>query len=80
MISVVSVRGWVGTVRKTSYNGGKIDFENLYLLFWDKPFQVKIWKFWLCFYSERNEIFGSQGGPASDKIAMSLQTASQIFI
>ena len=25
-------------------------------------------------------IFGSRGGPASDKIAMSLRTASQIFI
>ena len=32
------------------------------------------------FLSERNEIFVSRGGPASDKIAMSLRTASQIFI
>ena len=32
------------------------------------------------FYSERNEISRSRGGPASDKMAMSLRTASQIFI
>ena len=31
------------------------------------------------FSSERNEIFGSRGGPASDKIAMSLRAASQIL-
>ena len=32
-----------------------------------------------CFKSERNEIFGSRGGRASDKIAMSLRAAGQIF-
>ena len=31
------------------------------------------------FQSKRNEIFGSRGGPASDKIAMSLRAASQIL-
>ena len=33
----------------------------------------------LFFQSEWNEIFGSRGGPASDKIAMSLRAASQIL-
>ena len=31
------------------------------------------------FKSERNEIFGSRGGPASDKMAMSLRATSQIL-
>ena len=31
------------------------------------------------FLSERKEIFGSRGGPASDKITMSLRAASQIL-
>ena len=32
-----------------------------------------------CFKSERNELFGSRGGRASDKIAISLRAASQIL-
>ena len=31
------------------------------------------------FLTERNETFGSRGGPASDKIAMSLRATSQIL-
>ena len=31
------------------------------------------------FQSKRNEIFGSRGGPASDKIAMSLRATRQIL-
>ena len=32
-----------------------------------------------CFKSERNELFESRGGRASDKIAISLRAASQIL-
>ena len=33
-----------------------------------------------CFKSKRNELFGSRGGQARDKIAISLRTANQILI